>query len=78
MLLTELERPNDTHEALWACIARGADMARARGETAEWYVVQVKEAWDRAITTRGGAGDAFVQRLKQDIVTRAIKAYYMQ
>lgn len=81
-LLEELARPGTKRDVLWGALAESAAKSRAAGEPAEQFVVRVKGAWESAALTHagasGGAPDAAQQRLKQDVVTRAIKAYYMQ
>ena len=77
-ILEELEHSGSARDALWALIADGAAQARAAGETAEQYLVRIKSVWDKTAHEHGSASDARVQRLKQDVVTRTIKAYYMQ
>jgi hypothetical protein len=74
----EIDRPNDEREALWEVLAEWANEMRANGVTAERFVIHVKSEWDATLLDRGGVADSPVQRLKQDVVTRAIKAYYMQ
>jgi hypothetical protein len=82
MLLEEFARPGTKRDVLWGVLCESASASRARGQQAEQFVVQVKEAWEAAALAHTGvstsASDAAQQRLKQDVVTRAIKAYYMQ
>jgi hypothetical protein len=81
-LLEELTRPGTKRDVLWGVLCESASASRALGQQAEQFVVRVKEAWEAAALAHAGASnnasDAAQQRLKQDVVTRAIKAYYMQ
>jgi len=82
MLLEELARPGTRRDMLWGVLSETASASRAAGQPAEVFVVLVKETWEAAALVHAGqsdgASDATQQRLKQDVVTRAIKAYYMQ
>jgi len=79
VLVQTVEKTTDgERDTLWALIAVGAAQAREDGVPVERFIVRMKEAWDGTLHERGGTADLRMQRLKQDIVTRAIKAYYMQ
>jgi hypothetical protein len=76
--LEAMERPESGRDGLWTLLKEYVVEARDTGETAERFVVRVKRLIEVVTTERGGADDSAVQRLKQDVVTKAIKAYYMQ
>lgn len=77
-LRSSIERSDEPREPLWTVISSSAQQARAAGISVERLIVDMKSVWDSVLHERGGVTDAAIQRLKQDIVTRAIKAYYMQ
>jgi len=61
-----------------AALTSAAKAARARGLTAERFVIWIKQAWDELADDRVMQHRTDPARDRDTVVSAAIKAYYMQ
>lgn len=70
--------PSQLTSAMSAALTRAAKAARARGLTAEHFVIWVKQAWDEIVDDKVLQHRRDPSRARDAVVSAAIKAYYMQ
>jgi hypothetical protein len=79
-LREQLKRPDEPlSDSLQGAVQTLAELARAQGTLAEQFVIFIKREWELAVYDELLGGDVSRhQRVRQSLVTAAIKAYYLQ
>lgn len=74
----QIARPADGLSRAEPVIWEAACAARAANMRAEQFVILVKRAWDDIPEPGGAENSSATQRVRDQMVTRAIKAYFSE